>query len=226
MISRQAAWAALGQVRDPELDEPITDLGFVRMLRVDGGAVHAELRLPTYFCAPNFVFMMVGDADAALRALPGVTEVRVDLADHFTAGEISEGVGHGFEATFPGLTDGDLTELRSVFRRKAFVAAQGRLCRDLLTQGWTTADLTGLRLGDLPPSALVAAYERARAAIGLPAGPDAWMLTDPDGGRVPAERVDQYLRFANALRVSAEANAEHCRALLAARYSDDLGGAA
>ncbi|WP_214108643.1 metal-sulfur cluster assembly factor [Acrocarpospora catenulata] len=226
MITRQAAWAALAQVRDPELDEPITDLGFVRKLRVDGGAVHAQLRLPTYFCAPNFVFMMVADADEALRALPGAAEVRVELDDHFTGGEISEGVGRGFEATFPGLADGDLADLRSVFRRKAFIAAQARLCRDLLAQGWTPADLTGLRLGDLPPSPLAADYERARAAVGQPVDPDAWLLTQPDGSRVPAERVDRHLRFGNALRVSVEGNAEHCRALLAARYSDDLGGAA
>ena len=46
---------ALGEVRDPELDEPITALGFVASAEVsDDGEAEVHLRLPTYFCAPNF----------------------------------------------------------------------------------------------------------------------------------------------------------------------------
>jgi metal-sulfur cluster biosynthetic enzyme len=41
------AYAALGAVVDPELDEPITDLGFVRSLVTTGGDVEVHLRLPT-----------------------------------------------------------------------------------------------------------------------------------------------------------------------------------
>ena len=38
---------ALGAVYDPELDEPITDLGFVRTVEVDrNGDVEVHLRLP------------------------------------------------------------------------------------------------------------------------------------------------------------------------------------
>ena len=44
--------AALGTVVDPELDEPITDLGFVRSVSVVGADVEVHLRLPTSFCAP------------------------------------------------------------------------------------------------------------------------------------------------------------------------------
>jgi metal-sulfur cluster biosynthetic enzyme len=42
---------ALSGVRDPELDEPITELGFVSDLEVEDEAVYIRLRLPTYFCA-------------------------------------------------------------------------------------------------------------------------------------------------------------------------------
>ena len=52
-ISVGEVLAALGEVRDPELDRPITDLGFVADVRI-GAGVRVELRLPTYFCAPNF----------------------------------------------------------------------------------------------------------------------------------------------------------------------------
>ena len=58
-----AALAALTTVRDPELDEPITALGFVASCTVScQGRATVRLRLPTYFCAPNFAFLMVADA--------------------------------------------------------------------------------------------------------------------------------------------------------------------
>ncbi len=51
---------ALARVRDPELDEPITDLGFVRSVDLDGGSVTVHLRLPTsfystHFASPNYI---------------------------------------------------------------------------------------------------------------------------------------------------------------------------
>src|SRR5262249_62124555 len=58
--------AALDAVRDPELDEPITSLGFVSSCTVSAdGDAQVRLRLPTYFCAPNFAFLMVAAAYAA-----------------------------------------------------------------------------------------------------------------------------------------------------------------
>ena len=41
----EAVWAALGEVRDPELDEPLTELGFVTSHAVDGdGTARVRLR--------------------------------------------------------------------------------------------------------------------------------------------------------------------------------------
>ena len=57
-----AVWRALGTVLDPELDEPITDLDFVESWAVSAeGVATVRLRLPTFFCAPNFSFLMVAD---------------------------------------------------------------------------------------------------------------------------------------------------------------------
>ena len=65
-------WAALGTVLDPELDEPITDLDFVESCTVSAdGVATVGLRLPTFFCAPNFSFLMVADAYDAVSAVPG-----------------------------------------------------------------------------------------------------------------------------------------------------------
>src|SRR3954452_17794442 len=109
MPAEAALIEALSQVRDPELDEPITDLGFVSELHVDGPRVRARLRLPTYFCAPNFAYLMVADAQEALAAVDGVHEANVTLDDHFASGEINEGVAarRDFAGTFPGLADDD-----------------------------------------------------------------------------------------------------------------------
>jgi len=63
---------ALSGVLDPELDEPITELGFVSDLEIEGEAVSTRLRLPTYFCAPNFAYLMVADAREAILSVPGV----------------------------------------------------------------------------------------------------------------------------------------------------------
>ena len=75
---------ALETVRDPELDEPITSLGFVASCTVSAaGDAQVRLRLPTYFCAPNFAFLMVADAYDAVSAVPGVRSTEVVLEDHF-----------------------------------------------------------------------------------------------------------------------------------------------
>jgi len=91
--AREALLAALETVRDPELDEPITSLGFVTSCTVsaDGDAT-VRLRLPTYFCAPNFAFLMVADAYDAVSALPGVRRAEVVLEDHFASDAINGGV--------------------------------------------------------------------------------------------------------------------------------------
>ena len=50
MTDAASVLAALGTVRDPELDEPVTSLGFVASCTVSAdGVADVHLRLPTYF---------------------------------------------------------------------------------------------------------------------------------------------------------------------------------
>ena len=64
-----AVMSGLDSVRDPELNESITTLGFVSRCEVTGdGDVHVTLRLPTYFCAANFAYLMVADAHDVVAA--------------------------------------------------------------------------------------------------------------------------------------------------------------
>jgi metal-sulfur cluster biosynthetic enzyme len=221
MTSRAEVLDAISGVRDPELDEPITELNFVSELEVEGSAAFVRLRLPTYFCAPNFAYLMVADAKAALLSVPGIERASVVLEDHYASREINVGVNeeHGFDGAFVGETEGpDLEELRTVFRRKSFVARQEQLCRELLAEDHTPSDLAGMTLADVPASSALEKYLERRAELGLDTSEGAPLVVDPDGKPVPEEAVVQHLRFARTVRISIEGNAELCRGLLATRY--------
>ncbi len=222
MIAEASVLDALSGVRDPELDEPITDLKFISDLRVGDGAVDVRLRLPTPFCAPNFAYLMAHDAREALLSVPGVREARVVLDDHHTADEINAGMagGLGFEGTFSSFeeTGEDLDGLRAIFRRKAFISRQERLCRALLADGYSPAELAGMRLEDVPSSEAKEKYLSRREELGLDISADASFVVDPDGRKIPEEAVMQHLRFARVTRLSIEANAGFCRGVLAARH--------
>lgn len=211
---------ALATVLDPEIDEPITDLGFVESCTVEAGVARVRLRLPTFYCAPNFSFLMVADAHDAVSAVPGVDRAEVTLLDHHAAPEINAGVasGAGFVATFAGEAVDELAELRRQFLGKAALAGQDRVARPLVDAGATPEDLAGVRLGDLPASEDLARLRRRRAAVGLPSGDDAPLLVHADGTAVPADQVPLHLRRARLTRFGIEANGEYCRGLLAARY--------
>lgn len=222
MTSEQDVLAALDRVRDPELDEPITALGFVASCAVtQDGHVQVRLRLPTYFCAPNFAFLMVADAYDAVAALGGVVSAQVLLDDHFAAGPINEGVAAraGFAKTFAGEASGELGQLRSDFLRKAVMAGTDIVCRPLIRAGTAPEELAAMTLGDLPRSADLDRLRQRRAELGLSAGDHAPLVIDPvTGDAVPAHGLPLHLRKARTTRVSVQANTGICRGMLHHRY--------
>jgi metal-sulfur cluster biosynthetic enzyme len=220
MITRAQVLDALAGVRDPELDEPLTELGFVTEVAIDGDAVAVRLRLPTYFCAPNFAYLMVSDARAAVLAVPGAGTVRVELDDHFAAAEINGAVrdDRGFAGAFPDETEGGLESLRTLFQRKAFTARQGRLCEQMLASGRELHELAAMRLAELPAGPDRDRCVELRAALGLAVADDAPAFVLPQRGRVDAADLDRYMRIARLMRVSIEGNAGLCRSLLRTRY--------
>jgi metal-sulfur cluster biosynthetic enzyme len=219
---------ALETVRDPELDEPITTLGFVASAAVSAaGDAQVRLRLPTYFCAPNFAYLMVADAYDAITAVPGVRRAQIVLEDHFASDVINGGVAAqaGFVASFDGEAVRELDGLRAGFLRKAVLAGTDQVCRPLLTAGTAPAALLGLTLGDLPPSAALDRLRQRRAELGLSAGDDAPLVIDPaTGERVGADDAPLHLRRARTTRIGIEANGGICRGMLRHRYeSSGLG---
>ena len=219
----RSAWEALHQVIDPELDEPITDLGFVRSLRVgESGEIEAHLRLPTSFCAPNFAYLMASDAKDVLRALPGVTGVLVELDDHHDSELINAGLAAdaGYRDTFPGEAEQDLAELRATFRRKAHAAAMERVLTRLLKDRpeLNEADLHAITVADLPEEPATRSLLNRRAAVGFDNSASALVLVDDEGRPCTPEQVPFRLRFARATRISVEGNSHFCRGLLRTRY--------
>ena len=213
---------ALGEVRDPELDEPITALGFVASAELsDDGEARVHLRLPTYFCAPNFAYLMVADAYDAVSTVDGVRRAEVVLTDHFAAGPINDGVAAraGFAGSFGGEAAGELDGLRADFVRKAVLAGTDLVCRPLLAAGLDPAALVTLTLGEVPASAELDRLRQRRAELGLPAGDGAPLLVDATtGGPVAADAVPLHLRKARTTRVNIEANTGICRGMLQHRY--------
>jgi hypothetical protein len=164
---------------------------------------------------------MVADAREAVLSVPGVRRAWVVLDDHYASDEINGGVNEekGFDGAFPHETESpDLEELRTIFRRKSFVARQEKLCRALLAQGRSPEQLAETRLREVPPSETFEKYLERRGELGLNISPEASLLVDPDGKRVPGDAIVQHLRFARTVGVSIEGNAELCRGLLATRY--------
>ena len=226
MTVRDAVWQALGTVLDPELDEPITDLDFVASCTVSGdGVAVVRLRLPTFFCAPNFSFLMVADAFDAVSAVEGVTSAEIVLEDHHASPEINGGVAAhaGFVETFSDEADAELDQLRRNFLEKAVVAGQDRVARPLVDAGAGPDELAELRLGSVPPSAELDRLRRRRAALGLPDDDAAPLLIHSDGSRVSSAQVPLHLRRARLTRLGIETNGEFCRSFLKTRYADTAG---
>src|SRR6478736_9621827 len=223
----EAVLRALETVRDPELDEPITSLGFVVSCAVSAaGDAQVRLRLPTYFCAPNFAYLMVADAYDAVAALPGVRRAEVVLEDHFASDVINGGVAAqaGFVRTFDGEAVSELHQLRANFLRKAVMAGTDQVCRPLLAAGTEPAALLAMTLGELPPSRALDRLRSRRSDLGLPAGDDAPLVIDPvSGSPVTADDMPLHLRKARLTRVSIEANSGICRGMLRHRYNDTRG---
>ena len=70
--------AALGTVIDPEIKRPITDLGMVESVDVDGpGVVRVTVLLTVSGCPMKDT--ITNDVNAAVREVPGITDVELTL---------------------------------------------------------------------------------------------------------------------------------------------------
>lgn len=76
-VSADQVKAALRKVKDPDLNLNIVDLGLVYGIAVEGATVKVDMSLTSPGCPSGPEIM--GDAEQQLRALPGVSEVAMNL---------------------------------------------------------------------------------------------------------------------------------------------------
>lgn len=228
IVDRKAeVWARLQTVTDPELDEPVTDLEFVTRADVDeDNGVYIEFRLPTYWCAANFSFLMADDMRRAVAELPWVGAVHVVLGEHMYADKINAGMAQGlsFRETFGKEADGEVQDLRRTFLVKAFQRRQAALLAHLMEFDYDAAAIVGLKLGELTSAKtneagarLIARYCERRAVIAA-ADPEARAFIDADGDPLQVETLPAYVRALRRIGVNAEFNGALCRGLLHARF--------
>lgn len=77
VLSPDAIRQALRQVKDPELDLNIIDLGLVYDVEVEDGDVRIEMTLTSPGCPAGP--MITNDAHKAVRALDGVKDVNIEI---------------------------------------------------------------------------------------------------------------------------------------------------
>ena len=220
-------WACLQGVTDPELDESVTELNFVTKADVDPeNRVHIEFRLPTYWCAANFSFLMADDMRRAVSALDWVKDVSIVLGEHMYADKINAGLAKGlsFQETFGTEADGSLDDLRQTFLVKAFQRRQVALLNHLLGVGHsskTIVSLTLVELGCLPVDdegeKLVRRYLERRAVVGSLRA-DMLAFVDAAGVRLKAGNLSAYISGLRRVGVNAEFNSALCRGLLSVRF--------
>ena len=225
-------WSALDTVTDPELDESVTSLEFITSVQVgEESQVRIAFRLPTYWCAPNFAFLMASDMRDAVTEIPWVRAVEVELLDHFSADLINRGVAlrHDFRDAFPGETDGDLSEVRKKFLGKAYERRQELLIRHLLGNGFEPVWFARVSLQELILLPLASkgiglrnlylfSWRRIRAGC----AEESLAFTTVEGTPLDPADFRNYLRRVASVRRNAEFNAFICRGLLEARNGREV----
>ena len=218
--------ACLATVVDPELDESVVDLGFITEVELLAqGEVRIGFRLPTYWCAANFAFLMADDMRRAVQSLTWVTQVQVQLHDHMYAEAINQGVsdGAGFQAAFGVAAEGGLDALRRTFELKAFQRRQEALLQHMLDAGHLSALLVALDLPALQQLPLDGEGERLRERYlerRALAGGGALAFVDTKGQPIAADALAGHLRDLRPVGINAEFNGALCRGLLAVRDNE------
>lgn len=228
-------WTRLATVTDPELDESVTDLGFVELVTVhDDGGVDIVFRLPTYWCSASFAFLMADDMRQSVSELPWVREARPELRDHMVAHEINRGVSEGSHSLRHSRTSRleDLLTTSAKFRRKAFERRQECMMLALRGLGYEDSAICRMTLGaydevDFGPGEVARQKLRYRELLverhlaQLPG--DRAFVTCEGFAIIPQELVS-YLQRLRGVRINMEFNSSLCRGLLAARDREFDGG--
>lgn len=231
MELQEAVLEKIKFVYDPELDKSVLEMNFIEDIQIHGSIVTVFMRLPTYWCSPNFAFIMAEDIRDRVMELPWVSKVNMNLKDHCASDEINKGVSEGksFAEVFSSLASGDLDEVRKTFRIKAFISRQERLLRDLVNFGVKDTEIIQLKIKELESHAAISdrsvlnRYFVLRHELGYRNQPDDVAFIKHTGERISPDEFSNYLLEARRTRMTMEFNANYCRGLLETRYQIEEG---
>jgi len=230
-LERQV-WISLDMVDDPELDEPITDMGFVeRVAVIDGQRVEVDFRLPTYWCSPNFAFLMAFGIRRELEKLAWAKEIDVHLGDHCFGDEVNEGVnsGRAFSKVFAQYCDGaDLEAVTETFLAKAFDRRQEAMLVGLTKRDLSAQDIVAMRLDALEAFAFDGEEERKQKPRYLSLLRSRGLVRDPqdpvfvtwEGAPLTVASLPEHLDRLRGTRINMEFNGAMCRGLASTRYKE------
>lgn len=237
------ARSRLRPARHPELDEAVTDLGFVEAVSITPSLhddapreVQVSFRLPTYWCSPNFAFLMAESIKREIEVLPWVARAVVTLHDHMSADEMNAAInaGRSFGSVFEDLHPGeDLSALREKFDRKAFQRRQEVVIKALRALAhaperlvdMTLAELEAVTFADPEDARQTGRYLAILKAKGLARRPADRALPDYDGVPLTADGFRAYMELLRSVRINMEFSGSLCRGLKSTRYKQaDLSG--
>ncbi|MDK3075011.1 iron-sulfur cluster assembly protein [Sedimentitalea sp. JM2-8] len=225
-------WQSLDAVTDPELDEPVTDMGFIERIEVtDAKTVKIEFRLPTYWCSPNFAFLMAFGIRREVTSLPWVVEAEVRLNDHCFGEKVNEGVnsGRAYHDIFAEYCDGaKLDEVIGTFLAKAYDRRQETVLLGLQAQGQRPAGIVAMTLAELREVVFTGEEELRQlprymdllAVQGLATDPDDLAFPTWEGQEIDARDLEEHLAKLRSTRINMEFNGALCRGLAKTRYKE------
>ena len=223
----------LDNVIDPELDEPVTTMGFIEAVKVgcDEQLVEVEFRLPTYWCSPNFAFLMAFDMRIEIEKLDWVGGVKITLNDHCFGDRINDGVNgnRDFSDVFAEYCNGeDLTALRKQFQEKAFIRRQESVLLALKKQGLSDVDIVEMTMetfdsidfDDEEAKKQKPRYRSILMSRGLANTKFDSAFVTWTGKGLTATGLQAYLSHSRGVRINMEFNGALCRGLKDARYKE------
>lgn len=226
----------LKQVTDPELDRPLTDLGFIDDVLIEGADVTVALRLPTGMCSPVFAWMMARDAHDNVRTLSNVDQVTVTLSDHLFAEQITTGINEG--RTFNDVFEDAETGPEYVRRKLDWKAclARGYKVIDVLRQkGLSSQEIVQIERDDVRiedgievislgnreieiHQDVLSNYLQKATQFEVATEPSDCLLVNPNGDPIELNSFDRVRRRLRAAYVNKENQGHRCEQLLESRY--------
>lgn len=242
-IERATVTERLDRVDDPELDESIVELEYVRDLTIEKSVVTVELVLPTAWCSPAFAWMMATGARDEIEDLSGVSECEIRLADHMHEAEINRGVNErlAFAEAFPDAEDG-IEDVRRTLDEKARMGRQYRAVAALTEAGIEPEQVVSLRRADISiddeqalltladgglvvpvPIEPMAEYLQKAKTVGLVTDPTDRLFRTPAGDPISPDEFEQVQRRARLAKTNVGGQGTVCAALNEARNGTGAG---